>query len=354
MRHGCPSIRRFLALFFSLAGLVSAAEWRAEALVCNYDFREGWVTAPAAGLAAGWKWLSIGADASVGAFTPADRPGDYRHFTRVSLIPMLRLPVGPFFLQSGCGFSAATERRQNWIGGESYRFESSELFHGEFRGEAGISVPFLDVHSLILKGGVSSRGKNGRFFYAGMGLGLSPSRARRPSAGDAPSRSGERVSQAARSGVRSAVVVGGNDDVSMRFNTEIESALIRDGIDVISWDKLKASVDDRLRSEAKAANPKTFINRLFTDSLSVAQLAFLAASTQPLDAVIETGVQYAIRTYGEEPVIHSSRIRLIVPETGAVVWSASFDSPDPSFERHAETVIRGLMNALPRVREPGP
>ncbi len=140
----------------------------------------------------------------------------------------------------------------------------------------------------------------------------------------------------------------------MRFNTAIESALIRDGIDVISWDKLKTSVDDRLRSEAKAANPKAFLNRLYTDSLSVSELAFHAAAIQPLDAVIETGVQYAIRTYGEEPVIHSSRIRLIVPETGAVVWSASFDSPDPSFDRHAETVIRGLMNALPRIRQAGP
>lgn len=354
MRHGRPSVLRFLALLVPMAGLVSAAEWRAEALVCNYDLKEGWVMAPAAGIAAGWKWLSIGADASVGAFTPANLPGDYRHFTRASLIPMLRLPISRFFIQSGCGFSAATERRQIWTGGESYRFESSELFRGEFRGEAGISVPFLDVHSLILKGGVSSSGKNARFFYAGMGLGLSPTRTRRPSAGDAPSPSVERLSQAARSGVRSAVVVGGNDDVSMRFNTAIESALIRNGIDVISWDQLKASVDDRLRSEAKAANPKTFINRLFTDSLSVAQLAFLAASTQPLDAVIETGVQYAIRTYGEEPVIHSSRIRLIVPETGAVVWSATFDSPDPSFDHHAETVIRGLMNALPRVRKAGP
>ncbi len=354
MRLGRPTIRLILGLAFCAVRPLSAAEWRAEALVCNYDFKEGWVMAPAAGFAAGWKWLSIGADASVGAFTPADSPGDYRNFTRVSLIPMLRLPIGRFFVQSGCGFTSLYERRQNWTGGESYRFESSELFHGELRGEAGFSVPFLDVHSLILKGGVSSSGKNARFFYAGMGLGLHPSRTRRPSAVDAPPPSGERVSQAARSGVRSAVVVGGNDDVSMRFNTAIESALIRSGIDVVSWDKLITSVDDRLRSEAKAANPKTFFNRLFTDSLSVSRLAFLAASIQPLDAVIETGVQYAIRTYGEEPVIHSSRVRLIVPETGAVVWSASFDSPDPSFERHTETVIRGLMNALPRIRESGP
>ncbi len=94
-----------------------------------------------------------------GLHAPRISPGDYRHFTRVSLVPMLRLPIGRFFLQSGCGFATTTERRQIWTGGESYRFESSELFHGEFRGEAGISVPFLDVHSLILKGGVSSRGR---------------------------------------------------------------------------------------------------------------------------------------------------------------------------------------------------
>jgi hypothetical protein len=83
-------------------------------------------------------------------------------------------------------------------------------------------------------------------------------------------------------------------------------------------------------------------------------VAFHAASLLPLDAIIETGVDYAIRTYGEEPVIQSSRIRLLVPETGSVVWSAVFDSPDPSLDHHMETVIRSLMDALPRARKAGP
>jgi hypothetical protein len=354
MRRGRLKISLILWLAVSAARPLAAAEWRMEALVCNNDFKEGWVMTPAAGIAIGWKWLSIGADASLGSFTPAAFPEDYRTFTRVSFIPMLRLPLRRFFVQTGCGFSAATNRRQIWTGGDSYRFEYSEGFHGEFRGEAGVSVRFLDAHSLILKGGVSSRGRNDRFFYAGLGFGIRPSSTRTGSVADAPASSEDRAQAGVRSGVRSAAVVGGADDVSLRFNTAIESALIRMGIDVISWDKLKASVDDRLRAEAKAANPRQFSNRLFTDSLSVSQLAFHAASLLPLDAIIETGVDYAIRIYGEEPVIQSSRIRLLVPETGAVVWSAVFDSPDPSFDHHMETVIRGLMNALPRVRKADP
>lgn len=354
MRHERLIVSMILWLAVSIAHPLAAAEWRMEALVCNNDFKEGWVMTPAAGIAIGWKWLSIGADASLGAYTPAGLPQDYRTFTRVSFIPMVRLPLRRFFMQTGCGISAAYNRRQNWIGGDSYRFESSEGFHGEFRGEAGVSLRFLDSHSLTLKGGVSSRGRNDRFFYAGLGFGIRPSRTRTGSAADTPAASDDRAPAAVRSGVRSAAVVGGTDDVSMRFNTAIESALIRMGIDVVSWDKLKASVDDRLRTEAKAANPRQFANRLFTDSLSVSQLAFHAAALLPLDAIIETGVDYAIRIYGEEPVIQSSRIRLLVPETGAIVWSAVFDSPDPSFENHMETVIRGLTNALPRARKAGP
>jgi hypothetical protein len=354
MRHGRLTISLILWLAVSAARPLASAEWRMEALVCNNDFKEGWVMTPAAGIAIGWKWLSIGADASLGSYTPADLPEDYRTFSRVSFIPMLRLPLRRFFVQTGCGITAAYGRRQIWTGGDSYRFESSEGFHGEFRGEAGASIPFLDSHSLILKGGISSRGRNDRFFYAGLGFGIRPSRTRAGSAADAPESSEDRMPAGVRSGVRSAAVVGGTDDVSMRFNTAIESALIRRGIDVISRDKLKAIVDDRLRAEAKAANPKQFFNRLFTDSLSVSQLAFHAASLLPLDAIIETGVDYAIRTYGEEPVIQSSRIRLLVPETGSVVWSAVFDSPDPSLDHHMETVIRSLMDALPRARKAGP
>jgi hypothetical protein len=354
MRHERLKVSLMFWLAVSAARPLAAAEWRMEALVCNNDFKEGWVMTPAAGIAIGWKWLSIGADASLGAYTPPGLPGDYRTFTRVSLIPMLRLPFRRFFVQTGCGFSAATNRSQIWIGGDSYRFKSSESFHGEFRGEAGASIRFLDTHSLILKGGISSRDRNDRFFYAGLGFGIHPAGTRTGSVADAPAVSEDLAPAGVRSGVRSAAVVGGSDDVSMRFNAAIESALIRAGIDVISWDKLRAAVDDRLRLEAKAANPRQFSNRLFTDSLSVSQLAFHAASLLPLDAIIETGVDHAIRIYGEEPVIQSSRIRLIVPETGAVVWSAVFDSPDPSFNHHMETVIRGLMNALPRVQKSGP
>jgi hypothetical protein len=328
-----------------------AAEWQTEASVRNNDFGDGWILTPAGGIAVSWKWLRLGADASIASYTPAEFPNDYRSRTRVSLVPMLRLPLGRFFVQAGCGIAASSVRRQIWTGGESYRFDSEEGFRGELRGEAGVRLPVFESCGLILKGGAAGEGSKGRFFYAGLGFGIRTSQPRAVAAAERPMDGEPDGSAAAASGVRSLSVVGGTDDVSRRFSVAIESALIRSGIEVVDWNRLKATVDERLRAEAKAVNPRQSLNHLFTDSLSAAELAFHAADLHPIDAIIETGVRYTVRAYGEEPVIESSRIRLIIPSTGAVVWSAGFDSPDPSFEHHLDTVIRALMKALPRVRK---
>jgi hypothetical protein len=347
--------RLTIPLMILMTGLamprLRAAEWQMEASVRNNDFGDGWILTPAGGFALSWKWLRIGADATIASYTPAEFPSDYRSRTRVSLIPMIRLPLGRFFVQAGCGIAASSVRRQIATGGESYRFESDEGFSGELRGEAGVRLPVFESCGLILKGGAGGEASKGRFFYAGLGFGIRTSPPRTIAAAERP-LDGEPVGSAvAASGVRSVSVVGGTDDVSRRFAVAIEAALIRSGIEVIDWNRLKATVDERLRAEAKTTNPRQALNRLFTDSLSAAELAFRAADLHPIDAIIETGVRYTVRAYGEEPVIESSRIRLIVPSTGAVVWSAGFDSPDPSFDHHMDAVIRALMKALPRARK---
>jgi hypothetical protein len=317
---------------------------------CNNQFDHSWVMTLAPEMALVWKWFSLGLDGTVATYTPSNAPENYQLQMRVSFYPLLRIPLRRFFLETGYGISKTFVRDEIWTNNSGYRFTADETFHGEFRTDAGCVIPMSDDYRLILKGGYAHQKKTDRFFFVSMGVGFGAhKRAAAIAQESAPPQVADirpPVESLASSVLKNVSLIGGTDIISGELNAAIEAALVQSGIQVTSWEKIRTSVEEQFQKQAKAANPKSSFTSLFTDSLNNMEIALYGSKLLPLDAIIETSIRYAYKTYGEDIIVQSAFMKMIDPPSGNIIWAAEYGSPDPSFIRCKQKLITDLLNAI--------
>ena len=76
----------------------------------NNHWENHWVLSPAPEVTFSGKWFLFSADGTLGYFHPSDSPQSTLFMTRASMVPMLKLQLGPFFLAAGYGISHQYKR----------------------------------------------------------------------------------------------------------------------------------------------------------------------------------------------------------------------------------------------------
>jgi len=330
----------------------AAADMRVAVLGCNNQVGKSWVMTASPEIALTWKWFGIGLDGALAAYTPSDSPQNYTTRTRISFFPMLRIPLRIFFLETGYGVSQTFWRDEIWIQERSYEFKSGQSIHGEFRASAGLAVPLGGATRLILRGGFGRLDRENRSFFASLGIGF------RTTASGLGVRDGSLAILRLESAVPKTSprptayshlsVVSGEDAISTELREAAEAALIQEGIQVTSWDRIRNAVQDDFQTQAKATNPKAVFDPSLMDSLTSLQIALRGARLMPLDAIVETEIRYVYRAYGEDIIVQSALFRLTEAATGRVVRVWEYDSPDTSFRGCKEKLTEDLIDSLRR------
>jgi hypothetical protein len=330
----------------------ATADVRFSAQGCNNRYGKNWVMTASPEIALTWRWFGIGLDGSVAAYTPSDAPQNYSLRTRVSFFPLLRIPLRNFFLETGYGVAQMFRRDEIEDQEGSTKFESGQSIHGELRASAGLAIPLGGATRMILRGGLGQQDKENRFFFASLGIGFgTPAAGPGPRGGIPSSVSIETagLKMDSRSAAYSHLsVVSGEDAISTELRTAVEAALIQDGFQVTSWDKIRNAVQDDFLSQAKAANPKAVFTPSFMDSLTSLQIAFRGTRVLQLDAIVETDIRYVYKAYGEDIIVQSASLRLTEAATGRVIWVTEYDSPDTSFPGCRQKLIKDLVAAMRR------
>jgi hypothetical protein len=323
---------------------------------CNNQFGRSWVMTPGAEMALAWKWFSLGLDGTFAAYTPSDALQDYQIQTRISFYPMLRLPFRSLFAEAGYGVARTFTRDEIWTGESGYRFVSSETFHGEWRADAGCAIPMGDGYQVVLKGGLAYQNNANRFFFASMGVGFGsqkhPATKIQPPGPLTDAGIAGSAEPPIRSVLKNVTLIGGTSNISTELNSAIETALIRSGIQVTSWEKIRTTVEEHFQNQAKAANPKANFTSLFTDSLNNLETAFYGSKLMPLDAVIETGIRYVYKAYGEDIIVQSAYAKIIDPVSGGIGWAAEYAAPDPAFSACKQKMIGDILGAIREYKNP--
>lgn len=339
----------FCVSVYLLLRLDAAADIRVSVQGCNNRYGTQWVMTPSPEIALTWKWFGLGLDGSLAAYTPSEALQNYTLRTRVSFYPLVRIPLGRFFLESGYGVAQTFRRDETQNDKGSYDFKSSQSIHGEIRAAAGWKIPLNGSSAMILRGGLGHQEKNNRFFFASLGIGFGGRPGSKPGA-SASARPDEVPTQSeTRPGSRASLsVLGGKDAISDEFRASIEAALIEKGYQVTSWDRIRNAVQDDFLRQARAGNPKAVIEPALMDSLTSMQIAFRGSRLLSLDAIVETSIRYFYKTYGEDIVVQSASVRLTRADSGSILWVTEYDSPDTSFPGCKRRMIQELAGALRR------
>jgi hypothetical protein len=344
-----PKIIAFCVPAILLLILNAPADVRISIQGCNNRYGSQWVMTPSPEVALTWKWFGLGLDGSLAAYTPSGALQNYTLATRVSFYPLLRIPLGRFFLESGYGIAQRFMRDEILNAGGSYDFKSSQTIHGEIRAAAGWNIPLNGSSSVILRGGLGHQETNNRFFFASLGIGFGA----HPDSKSGVSASVrlDEVQALAESRTAARVtlsVLGGEDAISAEFRASIEAALIEKGYQVTSWDRIRNAVQDDFLKQARAGNPKATIEPSLMDSLTSLQIALLGSRLLSFDAIVETSIRYFYKAYGEDIVVQSASLRLTRADSGSILWVTEYDSPDTSFPGCKRQMIKELVSALRR------
>jgi hypothetical protein len=340
-----------LCAAIALSGISGAeADVRVGVQGCNNQYGAYWVMTASPEFAMTWRWFGLGIDGSWAAFTPPDALQNYTLRTRVSFYPMLRIPLRRFFIEAGYGVSQTFRRDEIRDPAGGFRIESGQALHGEFRGSGGVALPLGGSTRLILRGGLARQAKGSRFFFASMGIGFGTGNPR--SASDSRTAASPEMETPGPAGaiippkLRNISVLSDEDAISMELNSAIEAALIRNGVQVTNWDKIRTAVQDDYLTRSRKVNPRTPAVASFTDSLSRMQVAFMGAKLLPLDAIVETGIRYVYKSYGEDIVVQSASVRLTDAASGQIIWVTEYDSQDTSFSGCKQKLIQDLIKAI--------
>jgi hypothetical protein len=326
---------------------------RLGAAVCNNRMDRDWIMTPALEIAAVSRHFSLGADATIAAFTSKSDPAEYRTMNRLSIYPMVRLPFRSLFAAAGYGVSKTYVRIETGLGGERYAFSSTETLKGEFRAELGAVWPITRAAGAVLKAGAAVQDGEHQFYFVSIGLDWRTVPSAAPPQAVAESEPAAAVPPddrpAGAGGIETVTLISSPDVVLSEMNTAIESALIESGRRVVSWDRIRTSVSEEMKQRVQPS-VRFPASVEVLDSLSNEEIAFRGARAFPLDAVIELAMRYYYKSYGGMVQVESASLRMISPESGTVLWVTEYKLQDTSFIRCKQKLIQDLLAALRQIK----
>lgn len=322
----------------------------------NNQWGEKWVYTFLPEIGIGFKYWTLGMDGTLAGYSVynplTQGESDYLFRTRVSLYSMLRIPLRNLFLQVGYGVASNFRREERYGLSENelpqYTFTSFENFHGEFRMATGLCIPISPHYALLLKGGMAQEEKKSRFFFGGIGIAIRPGNG--SSHASLPSIQFSPVPEKSLSTrLHRIAVIGTREQIHEEFNTAIELALLKANVEVLAWEKIRMTVEEKMLQEARKIDPKYPKSALPIDSLSEMEIGIRGAQEIPLDGLIETRIRYIYKSYGGDILVQNASVNIVDPNTGKVLWIKDYQFQNLLFERCKERVISDILHAIEEI-----
>jgi len=345
-------MKRFFRHVLVLPALLAFSPAGADVLLgirgCNNNWHSDWILAPAPEIALSSRFLSLSLDGTYALFTPSDPKIHYTIRTRNSIIPSLRLPVGPFFLSAGYGLALRFQRDEQLSPSGRFSFESETAVHGAFRAGIGTAFSLSRSLSLVLKGEYDFVERNDRGFAFGAGILLrrqalptaivpEPEKEVREPKKPVPAEPAP-----AQVRIHSVTFPETSDEIVNELNRALEIALIKAGIQIISWEKMKAAAGlPPLQPEESGGD----LDAGFIETTDW-EIVSKASETLKCDGFIRTKVRYVYQSYGGDILINSAQLVLINTQTGSVVWASEYQEQESSFSRCKQRLAEELVRAL--------
>ncbi|MBN1893321.1 hypothetical protein JW906_02455 [bacterium] len=346
-------MKRFLFFVFLLPALLAIRPARADVLLgvrgCNNNWHQDWILVPAPEIALSSRFLFLSVDGTYALFTPSDPKIHYTIRTRNSILPGLRLPFGPFFLSAGYGLALRFQRDEKLSPSGRFSFDSATSVHGAFRAGFGTGFSLSRSLSLVLKGEYDFVDRNDRGFAFAAGILLKrkvlpvaivpePDQEVREPEKPAPQEPVE-----VRIRIRSVTFPETSDEIVNELNRALGIALIKAGIQMISWDKMKAAAG--LPAPSQPDEFETDSESGFVETTDW-EIVSRASETLKCDGFIRTKVRYVYQSYGGDILINSAQLVLIDTRTGSVMWASEYQEQESSFSRCKERLSEELVRAL--------
>jgi hypothetical protein len=339
-----------LGFAFLLSGVHANGQVVVGMSVCNQRFDRDWILSTAPGIGITRKYFRIGLDGSWAAYTSKQDPRKYFFQNRVSLVPMVKVPFKSLHAALGYGVSKTFQREETSLADGTMRASTVETIQGELRANLGLALPVSEAASLVFSAGYAHQTKSTAFWFASVGVELRVAKRRDPFSSVSLPETVLPDSLEIPPTVRTVSLIGGQDLVADEVKAAIEATLIRSGIRVISWDRIRTEVSERITAQIKPTSSRSLLSFDPLDSLSNEEIAFRGTKTIPLDAVIEPMIRYAYEAYGEDVAVQSAFVRVIDPYSGAVLWANPYDLEDPSFARFKARLIQDLVRVIRRIQ----
>ncbi|MFH1941550.1 MAG: hypothetical protein ABIL68_05555 [bacterium] len=318
--------------------------------LCNNRWTGHWLYtfAPELSISGRWFWIEI--DGTMGTHAPLTENGGLVYQSRWSLIPMLRIPIfGPFFAAGGYGFCHTFRREDLLTGNGEYSLTSFKSNQGEIRGFIGVSVPISSSMRIYIKGGYSYINRDNRYYSVSVGTSLTWSGnsvsykrdTRKPSVTEIRENN-------VTSDIQKITIVGSKDMLVDELNRSVELALMEAGFQVFQWDSVRDTVNQYYDAQKRAARMKNIdpSSILTSEPVNPMDIAIQGARFLKLDAIIDTGMRYAYKSYGGEVIIHSAHARIIHPQSGKVLWSTELDQKNIEFSSLKQRLSREIVRSL--------
>jgi len=332
-----------------------------------------------------WRWLCLSADVTYGQYTIEGEETD--HFRiRSSLVPLFKVtPVRPLCLSAGYGIAFLSGHSENDPLNSSSRDEAFNHLKGEFRSTIGFELSISANTLMTAKAGYNYISKDWHYLSFSLGLTfqndqqkvnlpLSANRvAVKPLTQENETEGNNHRTLAPVDEIRSSSIYSAsqqsedsgpdriqkiavakvNDIIQHEFNMAIETALVEDGFDVISWEILRKKVQDHTSLEElhrlqPGQNPG--INNYATGYDNIL-IAMAAVDYMDLDAIFETTLRYQYKNYGGEILTDSAIIKLINAKTGKLLWAYTFDESSSPFHLCKEKIIKAALKTLKKLNE---
>jgi len=314
--------------------------------VCNNHWNDQWVLSPAPEINYVSKWFMLSMDGTLGYFHPSDAPESTVFISRASLVPMLKLQLGPFFVAAGYGASHHFRREDLLGAGNSPEIVETSKIMGEGRALIGMNLKLKETFSLMIKGGYNIQDADHRYFSASAGFIFhAPSNHRYTLPEKTVARAmlntkTEPILSSEK--YKKLIFIPSDDPIVTEMNRSMESVFMARGIESYSWPTLKQKVLHQFSATEKDPERKLHL-------LPPVELAVQGAEILDIDLILDTKMRYNYKTYGGDIFIQSASVRLIRAMDGKVLWTGALDGSNKKLPQVKEMMTTALLEQFSRL-----
>lgn len=360
---------QFITFIFLLLIPAIRSEISTGVRLYNNQWQKTWLITPAPELTFSGRWVALQIDGALGTYSPPPSSKNYITQSRISMIPMFHLSLGPVETHLGYGYAYQFRREEIFTASDEWVFNSFRESSGEFRFLLGLGFSLSDHLNCHFDGGYHYLNSKALAYSFGIRVGFKQcvtqithtetSLEQRESLlksvestiedsnlnkNNYTSSELERTEKFVETPtLKTVCMVGTQDKFINELNSTLEAALVKKGISVLSWDKIKSAVRQQYNGSRDTPLKYSAQDDFFMDDM---QIIFNGSELFPLDAVIETKLRYIYETYGGEILVNAAYIRLLHPKTGEVLGALEYDKPESSFSECKAALTSRLIEYM--------